>query len=195
MIPTGRKLDRRACVDCVTCHVFKPLPDTEKLVGYGHPQVGCSRNHFVCSAYRQQADSSSIHGCAHSCAWISPLCVGLRPRTTGRSNVSLFCFKTRIGSKRRPAVGVFGGVRNPAPNKLDAHREKARNENADQFCSPYFFILLYNVTRLTPNSLAVFVRLKLFLNNVCSMISFSFNAIWLPSVRSSSSRGILTSFS
>ena len=46
----------------------------------------------------------------------------------------------------------------------------------DQYCNPYFFILLYSVTRLMPSSFAVFVRLKLFLNNVCSMISFSFSA-------------------
>ena len=33
----------------------------------------------------------------------------------------------------------------------------------------YFFILLYSVTRLIPNSRAVLVRLKLFLHNVCSI--------------------------
>jgi len=41
------------------------------------------------------------------------------------------------------------------------------------FNMSYFFILLYSVTRLMPRSLAVRVRLKLFLNRACSMISFS----------------------
>ena len=37
------------------------------------------------------------------------------------------------------------------------------------FFIPYFFILLYRVTRLIPSARAVFVRLLLFLNSACSI--------------------------
>ena len=42
---------------------------------------------------------------------------------------------------------------------------------------PYFFILLYSVTRLIPSSFAVLVRLKLFFSKDWSMISRSVSEI------------------
>ena len=49
------------------------------------------------------------------------------------------------------------------------------------YVMPYFFILLYSVTRLIPRDLAVLVRLFWFLNKACSMISRSLKATCWPS--------------
>jgi len=85
---------------------------------------------------------------------------------------------SKLPSAAKTTIGGCLAGRRGALTECRHWNEKQRLSRGIRYLlMPYFFILLYNVTRLMPSSLAVLVRLKLLLYNACSMISRSVVAI------------------